>query len=102
MSGLSQQWITSITIIIAALPAIAALLRSYSQAKKRKLDGQEITSIFLTLWGFLGLVSLAEATGLPQIPWYLGWGLPILIGAIFTGISVCLILKKYRKPMGEV
>lgn len=97
MQGLSQQWIIPITILIAALPAIAALLRSYSQAKKRKLDGQEITSIFLTLWGFLGLVSLAEATGFPTTLWYFGWGLPIIIGVIFTGISICLIRREYKK-----
>jgi hypothetical protein len=95
MTGLSQEWITSITIIIAALPAIGALLRQYSQAKKRKLDGHEIAALYLTLWGFLLFVSLAEGLGLPTVRWYLGWGLPILVGLVFTVISVCLIYKKY-------
>ena len=85
MSGISQAWNTLITVTIASLPAIGALLLVRSQSQKRKLDAQEIIGIYLIFWGFL-LFAYREV----------GLGYPILIvGLIFTAISIHLIRKHY-------
>lgn len=93
MTGISQAWIVSIINTIAALPAIGALLLMRSQAQKHELDTQEIVAIYLIFWGFLLFVSFQEYLLLSMYAWYLSWGLTILVGLIFTGISAYLIYK---------
>jgi uncharacterized membrane protein (DUF485 family) len=95
MAGLSQEWVASITVFITALPAVGALLLVRSQAQKRRLDTQEIVAIFLIFWGYLLFASFEEALLLPKTVWYLGWGLPLFVGLIYTAISAYLIYKKY-------
>ncbi len=98
MSGISQAWIVSIITIIAALPTIGTLLLMRSQAQKRKLDTQEIAAVYLIFWGFILFVSFQEHLLVSTYPWYLSWGLIILVGLIFTGISAYQIYRSRQNP----
>jgi len=102
MFEISESIKAAVNILIAALPALAVLLFSLSEARKRRLNRLESWAIYLVFWGFFLFASwenfrIRITDNYTLCLWLQGWLVPLLAALVLTAVSIAVNSVENKK-----
>ncbi|MBM4446084.1 MAG: hypothetical protein FJ023_01865 [Chloroflexi bacterium] len=102
MFEISEPIKAAVNTLIAALPALAVLLFSLSEARKRRLNSLESWAVYLVFWGFFLFASwenfrIRITDKYTLCLWLQGWLVPILVGLVITSVSIVVNWVENKK-----